>query len=60
MKMSFADGICVKDNIHLLHFAGRLGMIRDKLLLFQGEQKCQIAVGKIVKDRNNYDNHDHD
>ncbi len=37
-----------------------LGMIRDKLLLFQGEQKCQIAVGKIVKDRNNYDDHDHD
>lgn len=29
------------------------GVIRNNLLLFQGEQKCQFAVGKIVKDRNN-------
>lgn len=36
------------------------GVIRNKLLLFQGEQKCQFAVGKIVKDRNNEYDHDHD
>lgn len=54
MKMSSADGICVKDNINLcIWLKTGEGVIRNKLLLFQGEQKCQFAVGKIVKDRNN-------